>query len=103
MLITVECAKPLMPARVEVNRRSVGDIATVNNRSTVACHDNGLLTYLVDDSRCVNNQELLNGNNSVTVYTCMMKINYYIYSLIPRPLPCVQFYFLYFTRKVLYV
>ena len=45
-----------------VNRRLSGDIYNVFN-STVhfACSDGGNLTFLVSEKRCVNNEELFNG------------------------------------------
>ena len=45
---------------VEVNRRSDGDIYRYLNSSHEVCHDN--LTYLVSEDRCVNDEELYNGN-----------------------------------------
>ena len=48
---------------VTVNRRLNGDIYTnFNSTDSSACSDDNNLTFLVSERRCVNNQELFNGN-----------------------------------------
>ena len=48
---------------VLVNRRSKGDIyVNFNSTELLTCHHENNLTFLVDERRCVKNQELFNGN-----------------------------------------
>ena len=65
VIILVSIASNMMLAReinipVEVNRRLDGDIYRYLNFPHEVCQDN--LTYLVSEDRCVNDEELFNGN-----------------------------------------
>ena len=54
---------------VTVNRRLNGDIYTnFNSTDSSACHDDNNLTFLVNERKCVNNQELFKGNNYLCLY-----------------------------------
>ena len=37
-------------------------------RNIISCNFDGKVTYLVDDKKCVSNQELLNGNHSLHIH-----------------------------------
>ena len=65
VIILVSIASNLMLASetnipVRVSRRLTGDIYQYFNFPHQVCQDN--LTYLVSEDRCVNDEELFNGN-----------------------------------------
>ena len=59
---TSECAEVVVP--VSVNRRLSGDLFSLSNSSHIVCsriRNDTSPTYLVDERRCVNSQDLLDG------------------------------------------
>ena len=65
IILLVSIASNLMLASemnipVDVNRRFDGDIYQYLNFPHQVCQDN--LTYIVSEDRCVNDEELFNGN-----------------------------------------
>ena len=61
-LSTSECIEVVVP--VSVNRRLSGDLFSLSNSSHIVCNrtQNDMSpTYLVDERRCVNSQDLLDG------------------------------------------
>ena len=56
-----------MSLPVRVSRRLSGDIYWYSSDDFESCHDNP--TYLISEDRCVNDQELFNGNADTTSIT----------------------------------
>jgi hypothetical protein len=62
---------------VSVERQPGNDtvhFSSESARNTFSCNTDDKVTYLVDDSRCVSNQELLNGNHSCNINSILYNI-----------------------------
>ena len=62
----IVCTDELVP--VIVNRQLGNDTVHFSSaHNTISCNTDDKVTYLVDEKKCVSNQELLNGNHSLYV------------------------------------
>ena len=83
-VVFMDATELVVPVLVE---RQLGNdtVHFSSARSVISCNTDDKVTYLVDDRRCVSNEELLNGNYSCIIislmpymHACTMPVEYYV-------------------------